>query len=98
MSIHFLHVRKLDNEGAIETKGGTTFAFEVEDGVGTLRVKFAAAHCHGDKQNFDRKIGRLVAEGRYKKGREVNTISVQCENRDGLFAKIRGALAELVAS
>jgi hypothetical protein len=78
MSIKFLHVRPKNEEGTPDSKGGTTFAFEVgqpftQEGTGAAFVllKYSVARCHSEKQTFSRAIGRAVAEGRYNKGHIV---------------------------
>jgi hypothetical protein len=96
MSIHFLHVRKQDAQGNLSTKGGTTFAFDVEDSADgvSVNVVYSEARCHGDKQNFSRRIGRAVAEGRFNKGTVAGVLKI--EQGDNLFGRIRAALANLV--
>lgn len=60
----FLHLRNLKASSEPETKGGVTFAYKVHDNGD---VEVAIAKCH-NKDNFCRRIGRLISEGRFNKG------------------------------
>lgn len=62
---HFRHFIGLDGiNGELDVKGGKTVAFEVEGDF----IRFAVANC-SPKDNFCRRTGRLISEGRLKSGR-----------------------------
>lgn len=56
-----MHYRKFDRRGQIMPKGGLTLAIE-QDGN---QLTVAMAQC-GRKDNFNRQMGRTIAEGRLK--------------------------------
>lgn len=59
----YLHLRNIKNGKAL-SKGGVTVAYEAplpEENT----IKIAIAYC-SDSDNFSRKIGRAVAEGRWE--------------------------------
>jgi len=56
-----MHYRKFDRRGQIMPKGGLTLAINQDGNYLTI----AMAQC-GRKDNFDRKMGRTIAEGRLK--------------------------------
>jgi hypothetical protein len=58
-SIRFMHIRNFEGEGTPSTHGGKTVAFVV---VGK-RLAYAVAEC-GKNQAFNRKKGRIIAQGR----------------------------------
>ena len=64
----FIHYRKFDRMGQIKAKGGLTLAIK-SDGE---YVYVATAKC-GQKDNFDRKLGRTIAEGRLNSGSPEHT-------------------------
>lgn len=59
----FLHVRNRDANGNLLNNGGATVAFDVDGDV----LFYASALC-SRKDQFNRRIGRLIAEGRFDKG------------------------------
>lgn len=61
MTITFMHYRKFDRRGQIMSTGGLTLAIE-QDGN---KLSVAMAEC-GRKDNFNRQLGRTIAEGRLK--------------------------------
>lgn len=70
----FAHFRDRDFAyvgGPLKLKGGCTAAYFEADGV----VTFSVARCN-DNENFNRKIGRAVAEGRLLKGKQVQTVTL----------------------
>ena len=69
----FLHVRNIEDSetGTHACKGGATVAYDVVDGV----VQFAVAIC-STRDNFCRRIGRAVSEGRLKDGHKVMTLNL----------------------
>lgn len=69
MTLKFAHYREYEDHGPHAVpersiKGGRTVAYTEENGV----VTFAVAKC-GPRDNFCRKTGRVIAEGRYLKGK-----------------------------
>ena len=54
-----MHYRKFDRQGQIMSKGGLTLAIKKEGDS----LFIAQAQC-GRKDNFNRKLGRTIAEGR----------------------------------
>lgn len=100
MNLHFLHVRKTNDEGTLQSKGGTTFAFEVvpitsPQGEQQCMVRYSAARCHSEKQTFSRKLGRAVSEGRYNKG-QVEACFIAFPQDGKTFDAARALLAGLV--
>lgn len=79
MTIRYMHYRPYSsvfdaNIVAIDTvegKGGLTIAYVEDAEKGT--IEFASAICH-ENDNFNRKLGRDIAEGRLKSGRLVNEV------------------------
>lgn len=75
----FAHFRNFNESGdvfgnVIEVKGGVTVAYEeTEDRNGNEIVTYAVAHC-SPRDNFCRKTGRVIAEGRLKAGKGVQTL------------------------
>lgn len=61
MTTTFMHYRKFDRRGQIQPKGGLTVAIQ-QDGS---QLTIALARC-GRKDNFDRRMGRTIAEGRLR--------------------------------
>jgi hypothetical protein len=61
MTTTFMHYRKFDRRGQIMAKGGLTLAIQ-QDGQ---QLTIAMAEC-GRKDNFNRSLGRIIAEGRLK--------------------------------
>lgn len=55
----FMHYRKYNRQGQIESRGGLTLAVNLDGRA----IHVAMAEC-GRKDNFDRKRGRMIAEGR----------------------------------
>lgn len=61
----FRHMRPFNpNTNQVEPKGGITFFFHINQVLSKLTVTWAI--CHPD-DNFDRKRGMQVAQGRFKK-------------------------------
>jgi len=95
MSIHFMHVRKFNKEtGEVDVKGGTTYAFDIDETDGNVVICYAEARCNDLKQNFCRKIGRQVSEGRYNKGK-VNAAVFPAPADGKVLNAVRGFLAGL---
>jgi len=61
MTVSFMHYRKYDRQGQIESKGGLTLAIERHGN----QLIVAMAEC-GRHDNFNRKLGRTIAEGRLR--------------------------------
>lgn len=59
----YLYIRPRDAEGHLSNKGGVTVAFDVDDNV----LWYTSATC-SKKDQFNRKIGRSIATGRFDKG------------------------------
>jgi hypothetical protein len=76
----FVHFRNYRGEGAVIpeldgqyvcTKGGTTVAFKEHKTEEGLRLEYATAHC-SIRDNYCRKTGRAIAEGRLNAGKSQN--------------------------
>lgn len=63
----FMHYRKYNRQGQIESRGGLTVAVSLENRT----VTYAIAQC-STKDNFCRKQGRVKAEGRLKSQEAVS--------------------------
>lgn len=91
MNIKYKHFRYITNGPTFTTKGGTTVAFfdeTPENGNGQPHVfRYAVAKCHV-KDNFNRRIGRLIASGRLKKGMDQVIVCMPQELHDKLAAAI----------
>ena len=82
----FIHFRNTidGRDGTIDTKGGMTVAFEeAEEG----HIMFAVAHC-SPRDNYCRKTGRAIAQGRLKAGK----LNVAKLGNDGVYEVILEAL------
>jgi hypothetical protein len=64
MSVRFFHFRNKDEEGSPRTRGGFTVAYEFDEGTDSV-TRWALTRC-SDKENFCRKTGRTVSEGRLR--------------------------------
>lgn len=62
--MRFLHIRKENDIREMSIKGGITVAYEVDDDT----VEIATARC-SDRDNYCRKTGRSIAEGRFRAGK-----------------------------
>ena len=62
--VHFRHIRNFDKKN-ITARGGRTIAFRQID---ENTIEFAIAKC-SPKDNFNKKIGRRIAEGRLNSGK-----------------------------
>jgi hypothetical protein len=60
----FIHIRLHNEDGSIASKGGETIAYRE---LCTGWVDIGVAQCHKDKDVFNKKMGRTVAEGRLNK-------------------------------
>lgn len=95
-NIKFKHFRYLtDDEGqTFDTKGGTTVAFvdeTPEKGDGQPHTfRYAVAHCH-EKDNFNRRIGRLISSGRLKKGMDQTLVCMPQDLHDQLILRAPSA-------
>lgn len=68
--LNFLHLRNVDNKGAIDCRGGATVAFrEIQPGV----IQYASAYC-SPQDNFNKAYGRTKAAGRLNSTRFAATI------------------------
>ncbi len=57
----FMHYRKFNRLGQVMGKGGLTLAIQCEGN----QISVGMAHC-STKDNFNKKLGRTVAEGRLR--------------------------------
>lgn len=68
--VNFLHRRPMV-DGRISNSGGFTVAFEeVDEGI-----RYAVAYCHPN-DNFNKKTGRIKAEGRLNSPRYVDQVDM----------------------
>jgi len=67
----FIHFRNVDDTetGTTATKGGVTVAFSEGEG----HLTYAVAHC-SPRDNYCRKTGRAIAEGRLKAGKSHKVV------------------------
>jgi hypothetical protein len=65
----YYHHRIKDDDGQPFVKGGLTFAYEIEEG----RCFYTFARC-SRKDNFCKRIGRKIAEGRFDKRLAEGTV------------------------
>ena len=80
----FIHIRnKIDNK--IQGKGGYTIAYESVPGGGFL---YAMAKCH-EKDNFNKHLGRVKAQGRLKSFHFARMSPVEISEKDFVFSMIR---------
>ena len=67
MALRYLHLRRskvlANGKVRIENFGGATLAFEVTE----AGVFVAVARCN-DKDNFNKRLGRLISSNRFNKG------------------------------
>ena len=67
-NVRFLHLRNIvpddDSVTVFTQKGGKTIAYTFEDG----RLTYAVAKC-GRKENYCRRTGRLISQGRLNAGK-----------------------------
>ena len=64
MKVSFFHARYFDTNGNLQRSGATYAYRELEPG----KIEYAAAFCH-PKDNFNKRLGRVKAEGRLKSDR-----------------------------
>lgn len=63
--LKYAHIRNKDDRGNFLNGGSFTIAFEeIEEQHGGFTVTYAISHCN-PKDNFCKKIGRDIANGRY---------------------------------
>lgn len=83
--IKFHHIRnkfieyknQFNGVASIESKGGTTIAYEVVNTDNNTKIiNYAVARCN-PQDNFNRKIGRAISEGRLTKKGPDGTIEVE---------------------
>lgn len=63
---YFFHVRSYDKNGHIRLNRGLTIAARIDGKV----IKYTIARC-GKNDHFCKRIGRMIAEGRLLKNKEV---------------------------
>jgi hypothetical protein len=63
--MNFIHLRSKSSDGTPATKSGTTIAWRR---VATKAIEIGVAKCHYN-DNFCRRIGRNIAEGRLLAGK-----------------------------
>lgn len=87
--MNYIHLRARNPNNTPITKGGTTIAWRINSD-GSLEI--AVAHCHF-KDNFCRRIGRAIAEGRMRVGKS-HIIAKQDEFPD--FRTMREFIVNMV--
>jgi len=87
-NVKFKHFRYLTDGSTYDTKGGTTVAYvdetpsQNDDEPHVFR--YAVAHCHV-KDNFNKRVGRLISSGRLKKGMNQVRICLPANLHDELY-------------
>ena len=85
LKVKFVHIRRHSSDGSISPLGGGTVAYEVDQDTGMV-LRAASSFCH-PKDNFNRYLGRVKAEGRMNSKHWVMQIG-DVHERD-FVAKIR---------
>lgn len=72
-TVKFMHFRKHSND-VVQTNGGATVAY-IEGETG---VSYGVAYCH-DNDRYNRKKGRVIAEGRMRNERTAKASALPVE-------------------
>lgn len=86
-SVRFLHIRNIEDKetGSKALKGGKTLAYCIEGD----QMTYAVAEC-GRKENYCRRTGRLISEGRLLAGKN-QTVTLEAKPIETLLALENGA-------
>jgi hypothetical protein len=68
--MRYLHIRNHNFDQSFDTKGGITVGYEINSLVEPHQLQMATAYCN-PADNYCRRIGRLIVEGRMNKGMYV---------------------------
>lgn len=68
--IKFLHIRAVDEDGNLLTKGGATLAYTTTP----KEIMLQSAVCHSELDAFCYRVGRLISAGRLKSKKYEPTI------------------------
>ena len=82
-----------------DTKYPTTVAYDInwdESEHGDIKVTYATAHCSVDKDNFNKKLGRLIASGRLNKRPMHLSIQTKLDYSGDMWHIIRHAIKNQV--
>lgn len=84
----FIHLRFWNEDGLPQNRGGTTIAYKADpDNLNTFNVAYSICH---PNENYCRKIGRNITEGRLHSGDCYHIlfdpfVSSEFSTSDGLF-------------
>ena len=87
--MRFIHLRKYsdtqDRWGDVLPKGGLTIGYTIDDEV----VKYSVARCN-DKDHFNKRVGRMICEGRMEKNICFEIPLVKHHLVDAIVADVHG--------